>query len=100
MLIELPQSLDILTNNQFNAVDYLYSQKLLSEKEFEITDTPGTLLVKKMASKEYTAVEVFKAFAKRAIIAHQFTNCAVDIFIEEGLKQAQERDEYLQKIIN
>lgn len=97
LLIELPQSLDILTNNQFNAVDYLYSQKLLSEKEFEITDTPGTLLVKKMASKEYTAVEVFKAFAKRAIIAHQFTNCAVDIFIEEGLKQAQERDEYLQK---
>ena len=53
-----------------------------------------------MASKEYTAVEVFKAFAKRAIIAHQFTNCAVDIFIEEGLKQAQERDEYLQKMIN
>ena len=49
-----------------------------------------------MASKEYTAVEVFKAFAKRAIIAHQFTS-AVDIFIEEGLKQAQERDEYLQK---
>ena len=47
-----------------------------------------------MASKEYTAVEVFKAFAKRAII-DQF--CAVDIFIEEGLKQAQERDEYLQK---
>ncbi|CAI5760227.1 unnamed protein product [Candida verbasci] len=92
LTVELPKPIDELISEQFNAVDYLYSAKLLSPKEFEITDTPAYKLVEKMSKGELTAVEVFKAFAHRAIIAQQFTNCAMDIFIDEGLKQAEERD--------
>ncbi|CAK9442329.1 uncharacterized protein LODBEIA_P60720 [Lodderomyces beijingensis] len=91
---ELPQPIDRLIEEQFDAVAYLYDAKLLSPHEFEITDTTGPAIVAKIASGEWTAVEVFKAFAKRAILAHQFTNCAVEVFIDKGLERAKELDAY------
>lgn len=95
--IELPDTIESLKNKQFNSVKYLYEHKLLSETEFNITDTPASELVPKLAKGELTAVDVFKAFAKRATIAHQFTNCAMEIFNDEGLERAKYLDEYLAK---
>ncbi|CAK9442331.1 uncharacterized protein LODBEIA_P60740 [Lodderomyces beijingensis] len=92
--ITLPKSRDELIAEQFDAVDYLYSAKLLSEREFEITDTSATEIVAKIAAGEWTAVEVFTAYAKRATIAHQFTNCAHELFTQEGLERAKELDAY------
>ncbi|EER31254.1 hypothetical protein CTRG_04984 [Candida tropicalis MYA-3404] len=94
LTVELPKPIDELIEDQFNAVDYLYSKKLLTPEEFAITDLPTTELAKKIASGELTSIEVFKAYAHRAIICHQFTNCGMEIFIDEGLKQAEERDKY------
>ncbi|EMG45886.1 hypothetical protein SBY92_004576 [Candida maltosa Xu316] len=94
---QLPQPIDQLIHDQFNAVDYLYKEKLLTPEEFAITDLSTVDLVGKIASGELTSVEVFKAYAHRAILAHQFTNCAQQIFIDEGLKQAEERDAYFKK---
>lgn len=91
---ELPNSFEKLKADQFNAMKYLYDQKLLSLHEFEITDCPGTLIVQKIATGQWSSVEVFQAFAKRAVLAHQFTNCAVEFFIDEGLARAKELDEY------
>ncbi|KAI3406589.1 hypothetical protein KGF56_000721 [Candida oxycetoniae] len=90
----LPKPRDELIAEQFDAVDYLYKAKLLSPKEFEITDTPAATLLQNIASGKWTSVEVFKAFAKRAILAHQFTNCAMEFFVDEGLKRAEELDAY------
>lgn len=95
--IELPKPIDDLIKDQFNAVDYLYSQKLLTPEEFAITDLSATELAKKIAAGELSSVEVFKAFAHRATLAHQFTNCAMELFIDEGLKQAEERDNYFKE---
>ncbi|CAH6718558.1 putative acetamidase [[Candida] jaroonii] len=95
--ITLPKSIDELVKEQFNPIEYLYKEKLLTEKEFEITDTPGVELVKQMSEGKLTAVEVFKAFVKRGTICHQFTNCAMDLFPEEGLAQAEALDEYYKK---
>ncbi|VEU20121.1 DEKNAAC101054 [Brettanomyces naardenensis] len=72
-------------------------KKFLSESEFAITESSGTDLVKKISKGELTAVEVFKAFAKRATAAHQLTNCAMQLFVDEGLQRAKELDEYFQK---
>ena len=94
LTVELPKPIDELIEDQFNAVDYLYSKKLLTPEEFAITDLPTTELAKKIALGELTSIEVFKAYAHRAIICHQFTNCGMEIFIDEGLKQAEERDKY------
>ncbi|CUM67338.1 uncharacterized protein PRCAT00005031001 [Priceomyces carsonii] len=71
--------------------------KALSESELDITESSACVLTKRLANGELTAVEVFKAFAKRATIAHQLTNCAMEIFIDEGLKRAQELDDYFAK---
>lgn len=95
--IELPDSIENLIKTQFNPLNYLYKSNLLNEKEFAITDSTARLLLKKIALGELTSVEVFKAFAKRATIAHQFTNCAMDMFMEEGLERAKFLDEYLSK---
>ncbi|RLV90808.1 hypothetical protein JA1_004286 [Spathaspora sp. JA1] len=93
----LPQPIDQLIAGQFNALKHLYDAKLLTPEEFAITDSSGVDLVNKMAKGELTAVEVFKAFAHRAVIAHQFTNCALEFFIDDGLKRAQELDDYFKQ---
>lgn len=69
-------------------------KKFLSKEELAITELNATDLVKKIATGELTSVEVFKAFAKRATAAHQLTNCAMQIFMDEGLGAAKELDAY------
>lgn len=72
-------------------------KKFLTKSEFEITESSGTELVKKIAEGTLTSVEVFKAFAKRCTAAHQLTNCAMQLFVNEGLERARELDEYYVK---
>lgn len=72
-------------------------KKFLNDKEYQITESSATELEERLSSGKLTAVEVFKAFAKRATAAHQLTNCAMQIFIDEGLKRAQELDDYYKK---
>lgn len=71
-----------------------FATKVLSPKEIAITESLGTELAATLARGELTAVEVFTAFAKRATIAHQLTNCAMQLFVEEGLERAKELDAY------
>ncbi|KAH3670675.1 hypothetical protein OGAPHI_001190 [Ogataea philodendri] len=73
------------------------AKKFLSKEEFAITETTATKLASEIASGKLTAVEVFKAFAKRATACHQLVNCAMELFIDEGLERAKELDEYYQK---
>lgn len=69
-------------------------EQVLSKKEIYITDLKGVELASQIAKGELTSVEVFKAYAKRATMAHQLTNCAMELFMDEGLKRATELDEY------
>ncbi|KAI5959886.1 uncharacterized protein KGF55_005118 [Candida pseudojiufengensis] len=94
LTMNLPKPRDELIKDEFNAIDYLYDEKILSPKEFEYTDSSASTILSNIASGKWTSTEVFKAFAHRAIIAHQFTNCAVEIFIDEGLQRAKELDDY------
>lgn len=74
-----------------------FAKKVLTADEITITETTGFELAGKLAAGELTAVEVFKAFAKRATIAHQLTNCAMQLFVEEGLDRAKELDAYFKR---
>lgn len=47
---------------------------LLNAREIEITNTSVDVLLKRLASAEWTAVDVTTAFSKRAIIAHQLVS--------------------------
>ncbi|KAG2044807.1 general amidase [Suillus americanus] len=70
---------------------------LLNAREIEITNTSVDVLLKKLASAEWTAVDVTTAFSKRAIVAHQLVNCLTEIFIDRALARAAELDDHLRK---
>ncbi|KZS93000.1 general amidase [Sistotremastrum niveocremeum HHB9708] len=71
---------------------------LLSEREVEITELKDVdVLLQRLAASDYSAVEVTTAFYKRAIVAHQLTNCLTEIFIDRALAWARELDESLKK---
>ncbi|KII87664.1 hypothetical protein PLICRDRAFT_699214 [Plicaturopsis crispa FD-325 SS-3] len=79
-----------------NVMDVPISSGLLSPREIEITETTDVgILLEKLASAEWSSVEVTTAFYKRAIIAHQLTNCLTEIFVERALKRAREMDDHL-----
>ncbi|OCH96445.1 general amidase [Obba rivulosa] len=70
--------------------------ELLSPRELLITNTTDiSVLLEKLASAEWTSVEVTTAFYKRAIIAHQLVNCLTEIFVERALGRAAELDAHL-----
>ncbi|CAM1501288.1 Fc.00g104500.m01.CDS01 [Cosmosporella sp. VM-42] len=63
---------------------------LLSPEEIQITEKyDATALAAAIASKQFTAVAVATAFAKRAIIAHQLTCCLIEWFMDEAIEQAK-----------
>ena len=95
--IKLPGTIEELKKEGFNSVDFLYSQKLLSEEEFRITDTSATELAREIADGKYSSVKVFSAFAKRASICCQLTNCTMELFLDEGMERAKQLDAYYEK---
>lgn len=73
------------------------SYGILSAKDVEITNSQVDVLLAKLADGTWSAVDVTTAFSKRAIIAHQLTNCLTEIFIERALERASQLDEYFKK---
>ncbi|KAI0825158.1 general amidase [Trametes gibbosa] len=71
---------------------------LLTAREVEITNTIDVQqLLGKLASAEWSAVEVTTAFYKRAIVAHQLVNCLTEIFVQRALARAAELDDHLKR---
>ncbi|KAJ7030973.1 amidase signature domain-containing protein [Mycena alexandri] len=72
---------------------------LMSAEELDITslNQDAVSILARIKSKEFTAVRVVLAFAKRAAIAHQLLSCLSDFFLEDALVRAQELDDYYQK---
>ncbi|KAN0124333.1 Amidase signature domain containing protein [Russula decolorans] len=70
--------------------------ELLSAHELEITAVSEiAVLLNKLATGEWSSVEVTTAFCKRAIVAHQLTNCLTEIFVDRALERAAWLDEQL-----
>ncbi|KAI0361655.1 general amidase [Trametes cingulata] len=71
---------------------------LLSDREILITNTRDVdVLLEKLATAEWSAVEVTTAFYKRAIVAQQLVNCLTEIFVDRALARAAELDEHLKR---
>lgn len=79
-----------------DAVKFIRECKLLSARELSITETSDVnILLQQLASRQLSSVEVTTAFAKRAMLAQQLTNCCTEIFLEDAFAQAVQLDEYL-----
>lgn len=73
---------------------WISSSNVLTPKELEITGASAEKIVDRIRNKEWSAVQVCKAFCHRATVAHQLTNCLSEVFFDDALKLAQELDEY------
>lgn len=78
-----------------NAVEFI--EQFLSEDEKLLTEISGSELAKRIAAGEFTAAQTLKAYAKRATMAHQLTNCAMELFVDEGLQRAEELDAFFKE---
>ncbi|KAK9468048.1 amidase signature domain-containing protein [Lipomyces arxii] len=71
--------------------------ELLTKEECEITQTEPLDLIGKIALGELTAVEVAKAYLRRAALAQKLLNCVTELLPERALGRAAELDEYYRK---
>lgn len=80
--------------NRLIELDIVRKTGILTDRELSITqDFTVPALLEKLASGDFTAVEVTTAFSKRASIAGQLTNCLTETYFEEALKRAETLDE-------
>lgn len=91
----LPAPIETLRDQQFNAVDFI--KTCLTAEELRITNSTASELLASYSSGTLTVTEVYKCFAKRATMAHQLTNCALELFTDEGLERAAFLDDYFKK---
>ncbi|KAJ7288192.1 general amidase [Mycena rebaudengoi] len=83
---------------QLNVMDIPRQTPLLNSREMEITETVDVqVILDKLRTSEWSSVEVTIAFYKRAIIAHQLTNCLTEIFVERTVERAKSLDEHLSR---
>jgi len=66
-----------------NVIDVPESCGLLTENEREITAVEVDVLLDKLATGVWSAVDVITAFAKRAVIAHQVVSVTKFLLIKE-----------------
>lgn len=71
-------------------------RRLLTPQELSLTEeTDIGVLLRRLSSGELSSVELTRAFAKRAALAHQLTTCCTEIFFEEAFTAARELDSHL-----
>lgn len=73
------------------------SEGWFTQKELDITQSTASDIVQNVANRKWTAVDVTRAFCKRAAAAHQLTNCLSEIFFDEAIASAKALDDHLQR---
>ncbi|KAL1743031.1 amidase signature domain-containing protein [Schizophyllum fasciatum] len=80
-------------STQTNVIDFPRTCGLLNEQDLAITETDDvSVILKNLATGAWSAVDVTTTFCKRAIVAHQLTNCLTEIWVEDALTRARELD--------
>ncbi|KAF3399618.1 hypothetical protein DPV78_007112 [Talaromyces pinophilus] len=72
-------------------------KQLLTSREIEITETAPEVLVQKLASGDWTCVEITNSFLRRAGLAQKLVNCVTELMPDEALERAKYLDDYLAK---
>lgn len=69
----------------------------LGPKTIRITESSPTHILTSIATGQWTAVEVVRAFAERAVVAQHLTNPITDIFLDQALERASILDGNFQR---
>ncbi|KAK7064026.1 amidase domain-containing protein [Favolaschia claudopus] len=78
-----------------NVIDFLQESIALSDLDVEVTESSVARLLYSLATGKWSSVQVTTSFYKRAIIAHQLTNCLTEIFVDQALARAKVLDDHL-----
>jgi len=78
-----------------SVMEYPSISGIMDDVELSITESSAVDLVAKMAAGQLTSVAVTTAFCKRAAMAHQLVNCALEFFPDIALARARELDDHL-----
>ncbi|KAG2187198.1 hypothetical protein INT44_004870 [Umbelopsis vinacea] len=77
-----------------NVMNFPQESGLFSTEELEITELSVPALLKAIEDKKWTAVQVTKAYCKRAAYAQQLLNCLSEMVFDRAIAEAQELDDY------
>lgn len=92
----LPPSLLTPNANLLPSSTAILNSGILTPLDLLITSTDSAaLILQRIASREWTSVQVTEAFCKRASIAQQLTGCLTELFYERAMERARWLDEYL-----
>ncbi|GAA6055527.1 hypothetical protein JCM3770_006769 [Rhodotorula araucariae] len=65
---------------------------VLTPSELEITESSVAELLLKLSGGTWSAEEVARAFCRRAVIAHELTNCLTNVFFDRAIERAKHLD--------
>ncbi|KAJ7446418.1 general amidase [Mycena galericulata] len=82
-------------SEQLDVFGFPQESSVLSALDLEITESPVATLLSHLATSKWSAFQVTTSFYKRAIVAHQLTNCLTEIFVDRALARAKALDDHL-----
>ncbi|KAI1457187.1 amidase [Annulohypoxylon moriforme] len=83
--------------DQDDVTSFPNESKWFTPEELAITNQTAVELIAKLASGELKSETVTRAFCKRAVAAHQLTNCLSETCFDSALATAKALDEHLAK---
>ncbi|KAI4099500.1 MAG: hypothetical protein LQ339_005927 [Xanthoria mediterranea] len=89
--------LDLEKTKKHRTLTGPYIEQYLTDDEKGIIGNDSGQLVKKIKSRQYTAVDVARAYCKTAAVAQQINNCLHEIMFDFALHTAKRLDQYYAK---
>lgn len=80
-----------------NLTEYALRSGYYDAHELEIIQSEALTILANIRTRQWTALEVAKAFCKASAFAQQLTNCLTEVLYSEAIERAQYLDDYLAK---
>lgn len=80
-----------------NLTEYALNSGYYDARELEIIQSEALTILANIRTRQWTALEVAKAFCKASAFAQQLTNCVTEVLYSEAIERAQYLDDYLAK---
>lgn len=73
---------------------YAFESDYYTVEEKEYLEAEATIIVENIKARQWTALEVAKAYCKASAYAQEFTNCLTEILYAEAIERAQYLDDH------
>jgi amidase len=80
-----------------NLTEHALNSGYYTNEERAIIETEAEDILRNIASRKWTSLEVTKAFCKASAYAQELTNCVTEVLYPEAMERAKFLDDYIQK---